>query len=270
MIQLWNLILYQPLLNGLIFLYTLIGSLGLAIIGITIIIRAALIPLTIPSMKATKKMQELAPELAKLKKKYKNDKQRQAKAQMELYKQHGANPAAGCLPQIVQLIILIALYQAFRQVLMTDGAEVIQKINEVLYSSLRLPLETKINLNFLYLDLSKPDVFRIPIAGQTIPIPGLFLMAAALTQFLSSKMMSPATKAAEKVAGKTEEKSDDMATAMQSQMLYLFPLMTLLIGFTFPSGLILYWFIFSLFTMIQQYFVAGPGGLKPWLRKLKR
>ena len=77
---------------------------------------------------------------------------------------------------------------------MTDGAEVIQRINEVLYSSLRLPLETKINLNFLYLDLSKPDVFRIPIAGQTIPIPGLFLMAAALTQFLSSKMMAPVTK----------------------------------------------------------------------------
>ena len=269
MSDIWNLILFQPLLNGLVFLYSLIGNLGLAIIGLTIAIRAVLIPLTVPSMKATKKMQELAPELGRLKEKYKNDKQGLAKAQMELYKQHGANPAAGCLPQIIQLLVLIALYQAFRQVLVVDGIEVIQKINEFLYPQLRLPLEAKINLNFLYLDLSKPDVFRIPLAGQTIPIPGLFLMAAALTQFLSSKMMMPITKAAEKVAKKTEEKSDDMATAMQSQMLYLFPLMTLLIGFTFPSGLILYWFVFSLFTMIQQYFIAGPGGLELWLRKLK-
>ncbi len=269
MSQLWNLILFQPLLNGLIFLYRLTGNLGLAIVGLTIVIRAILIPLTVPSMRATKKMRELAPDLNKLKKKYKNDKQGLAKAQMELYRQRGANPAAGCLPQIIQLLVLIALYQAFRQVLMADGAEVIQKINQVLYSSLRLPLETKINLNFLYLDLAKPDVFQFPIAGQNIPVPGLFLIAAALTQFISSKMMSPTTKAAEKMAEKTEEKADDMATAMQSQMLYLFPLMTLLIGFTFPSGLILYWFVFSLFTMVQQYLVAGPGGIESWLKKLK-
>jgi len=270
MIQLWNLILYQPLLNGLILLYRTIGNLGLAIIVLTAIIRIILIPLTAPSMKTAKKMQELAPELEKLKQRYKNDKQGLAKAQMELYRQHGANPAAGCLPQIIQLLVLIALYQAFRQVLLPDGAEMIQKINEVLYPVLRLPLETKINLQFLYLNLAKPDVFQLPLNGQTIPIPGIFLMAAALTQFLSSKMMSPAVKAAEKTAAKTEEKSDDMATMMQSQMLYLFPLMTILIGFSFPSGLILYWFIFSLATMLQQYFVSGLGGLEPWLRKLRR
>jgi YidC/Oxa1 family membrane protein insertase len=270
MSQLWHLILYQPLLNGLILLYKLIGNIGLAIVVFTVLIRAILIPLTVPSMKAAKKMQELAPELEKLKRRYKNDKQGMARAQMELYKQHGANPAAGCLPQIVQLLILIALYQAFRQVLLPNGMEVIQKLNEVLYPSLRLPLETSIDLRFLYLDLAKPDVFQLPVSGQTIPIPGLFLLAAALTQFLSSKMMSPGARAAEKAAEKTEEKTDDLATSMQSQMLYLFPLMTLLIGFTFPSGLILYWFIFSLFTMVQQYFVAGPGGLGVWLKKLRR
>jgi YidC/Oxa1 family membrane protein insertase len=270
MSQLWNLILYQPLLNGLILLYRLIGNLGWAIIGLTVVIRVLLIPLTVPSMKATKKMQALAPDLDRLKKKYKDDKQGLAKAQMELYRQHGANPAAGCLPQIIQLLVLIALYQAFRQVLVADGVEVIQKINEFLYPQLHLPIEAKINLHFLYLDLSKADVFHLPISGQNLPLPGFFLIAAALTQFLSSKMMVPATKIAEKVAEKTEEKADDMATAMQTQMLYLFPLMTILIGFTFPSGLILYWFIFSLFTMIQQYFIAGPGGIEPWLRKLKR
>ena len=98
--------------------------------------------------------------------------------------------------------------------------------------------------------------------------PGFFLILAALIQFLSSKMMQPVVSQAQKEAAKTEGKTDDMATAMQSQMLYLFPLMTIFIGYSFPSGLILYWFVFSLFTAIQQYFISGWGGLNPWINKL--
>ena len=82
-------------------------------------------------------------------------------------------------------------------------------------------------------------------------------------------MMAPVVATAKKEAQKTPEKTDDMATAMQSQMTYMFPLMTILIGYSFPSGLILYWLIFSLFTAIQQYFVSGWGGLEPWIRRLK-
>ena len=265
--SLWNLILYQPLVNALIFFYHfLFANFGLSIIVLTMIIRGLLIPLTLPSMRAAQKMKELAPEIGKLKKKYGSDRQQLAKAQMELYRQHGANPAAGCLPQIVQLIILIALYQAFRGVLRVDG-DVIERLNQVLYPSLKLAEGTVINTHFAYLDLAKPDVFRLP--GLAFPLPGLFLMAAALIQFLSSKMMQPAVSRAQKEAAKTEGKVDDMATSMQSQMLYLFPLMTIFIGYSFPSGLILYWFIFSLFTAIQQYFVAGWGGLTPWINKLK-
>ena len=266
MSQIWNLVLFQPLVNGLIFLYKIFGNLGAAIIILTLVLRAILIPLTVPSIEASKKMAELAPELEKLKKRYGGDKQKFAQAQMELYRQKKINPAAGCLPQIIQLIILIALYQAFIQVLRINGTEVIAKLNEILYSPLRLPLETKINLSFLYLDLSKPDVFRF----SGMPIPGIFLILAALTQFLSSKMMQPAVKTQEKIAQKTEEKADDIATSMQSQMLYLFPLMTILIGFTFPSGLILYWFIFSLFQLSQQYFLSGWGGLTPWIEKIRK
>ena len=265
--QLWHLLLYQPLVNALVFLYqVLFHNLGWAIIVLTIVIRAVLIPLTTPSMKAAKKMKELAPEIEKLKKKYGNDKQQLARAQMELYRQHGANPAAGCLPQIVQLIILITLYQAFIHVLKPDG-DVIGKLNQVLYPSLKLAEGTTINTQLFWLNLAKPDVFRLP--GLVFPLPGFFLILAALVQFLSSKMMQPAVSKAKQEAGKTETKADDMATTMQSQMLYLFPLMTIFIGYSFPSGLILYWFIFSLFTAIQQYFVSGWGGITPWLRKLK-
>lgn len=265
--EIWQLLLYQPLVNALIFLYqVLFHNFGLAIIVLTVAIRLLLFPLVRSSMKATNKMRELAPELEKLKKKYGKDKQAYSKAQMELYKQHGANPAAGCLPQIIQLIVLIALYQAFIQVLRVDG-DVIQKLNQVLYPQLQLAPETIINTKFLYLDLGKPDVFPIP--GLPVPLPGFFLLAAALVQLISSKMMMPAIAIAKKKAAETPGKADDMATSMQSQMTYLFPLMTILIGYSFPSGLVLYWFIFSLLMAIQQYFIGGWGGLEPWLKKLK-
>lgn len=248
--QLWHLFLFQPILNALIFLYqTLFNNLGLAIIVLTIIIRGLLIPLTLPSLKAAQKMKELAPELEKLKEKYKNDKQQFAKAQLELYRQKGINPAAGCLPQIIQLVVLIALYQAFAKVLIQDG-DIIEKINQILYPFLKLSSDTVINTRFLYLDLAKPDVFYLP--NLKIPLPGFFLFLAALVQFLSSKIMQPAVKKASLEAKKTSALEDDLTVAMQKQMLYLFPLMTIFIGYSFPSGLVLYWFVFSLFTLIQQ------------------
>jgi len=255
--------LYQPLLNGLIFFYKIFGNLGLAIVFLTILIRFFLIPLTLPSLKTASKLKEIAPELEKLKKKYVNDKQKFAQAQLEIYKKYKINPAAGCLPQIIQLIILIALYQAFAKVLQPNG-DVITKLNEGLYSFLKLPAETVINTRFFYLDLAKPDVFRLP--GVAFPLPGFFLLAAALIQFLSSKMMQPAVKSAQKEAKETPGVQDDLAAAMQNQMLYLFPLMTILIGFSFPSGLVLYWLVFSVFTAVQQYFLnkglLNNGGRK--------
>jgi YidC/Oxa1 family membrane protein insertase len=255
MSEIWHALLYQPLVNALIFLYQIFfNNLGLAIIGLTVLIRVVLIPLTLPSLKASQKMKELAPEIAKLKKKFKGDKQGFAKAQMALYKKHGANPAAGCLPQIVQLIVLIALFQAFRNVLSADG-EMITRLNEVLYPSLQLASGTVINTKFLYLNLTKPDLIPLPggFLGGLIPgIPGPFLLGAALVQFVSSKMMMPAVSAAEKQAKKTPGEADDMAAMMQKQMIYLFPIMTIFIGFSFASGLVLYWFTFSILMAVQQ------------------
>ena len=263
----WFTLLYQPLVNALMVFYNIFGNLGLAIIGLTAAIRTLLIPLTAPSLKTAQRMKELAPELAKLKKKYKDDKKQFATAQMELYQKAGVNPAAGCLPQIVQLVILIALYQAFNQVLRVDG-DIITKLNEVLYPALKLASDTVINTKFLYLDLNQPDLFNLP--GISFSLPGAFLLTAALAQLLSSKMMQPAVAASRKQAEKTPGKEDDMAAAMQTQMLYLFPIMTIFIGYRFPSGLVLYWLIFSISTALQQYLVNGLGGLQPWLEKIKK
>jgi len=206
-------------------------------------------------------MKDLAPELDKLKKQHKNDKQSLAQAQMALYKKHGINPAAGCLPQIIQIIVLIALFQAFNQVLKTDG-EIISKLNSVLYPFLTFAKESQINTRFLYLDLTRPDFFTLPFKinlgfFSLTKLPGIFLLAAAATQFLSSKMMMPQVKENEKQAKKTEEKEDDMMAMMQKQMVYMMPLMTIFIGFRFSSGLVLYWLAFSLFMLAQQLLIKA-------------
>ena len=252
----WHTFFYQPLVNALIFFYGLLGhNLGLAIIGLTIAIRAILTPLTLPSLKSAQKLRELQPELEKLKKECGADRQVFAKKQLEFYRQQGVNPAAGCLPQIAQIIVLIALFQAFNQVLQANG-DIIANLNQVLYSGLKLAPDTVINPKFLYLNLTKPDLFTIPaikISQFTLDkLPGIFLIASAVIQFFSSKLMMPAAKAHQANAEKTPQKADDMATSMQQQMLYLMPLMTLFIGFKFPSGLVLYWLTFSLVMLAQQ------------------
>lgn len=245
----WHTFLYQPLVNALVGFYHLFGSLGWAIIALTVAIRLLLLPLVLPSLKAAQKMKELAPELEKLKAKFKDDKQKLAQAQMDLYRQAGINPLAGLLPNILQIVVLIAMYQAFNRVLGGNGS--VEKLNEVLYQPLRFASDFKLNLNFLYLNLAKPDLLKV--AGKSVP--GIFLIFSAVFQFLSAKIMMPIAKKQEKIADKTPEKKDDFASAMQTQSLYLFPAMTLLIGFSFPSGLVLYWLTFSVVNLIQQVII---------------
>ncbi len=236
--------LIAPINSLLIFLYGISGqNLGLAIIFLTLIIRGVLVPVTIPSLKSAKKLQELKPHLDKLKQKHK-DKQKLQLATLELYKQHGINPAAGCLPQIAQLLVLIALYQVF-----------INFINGGQYNGQSL------NLNFLWLDLGKADPYYI------LPV------LAGLTQLIFSFMMTSGLESHVKVPKnknekKKEEDNMEMAQSMQQQMLYLMPAMTVIIALKFPSGLALYWVITTLFSLVQQYLVSGLGGLGPVLVKL--
>jgi len=247
MADLWKLLLEQPLLNALIGLARLTGDLGWSIILLTIGLRIVMTPLVLPSLKASKKMQDLAPELAALKTQHKDDKQGLVKAQAELYKKNGLNPAAGCLPQIIQILVLIALFNVFNTVLKPGNTY-------------------NISTSFYGLELTKPDLIRLP--GLPIPLPGLFVLASALIQFASSKMMMPEAKVAVKVAAKTPGDSDDIMAATQTQMLYMFPLMTVFFGYQFQFGLVLYWLVFSAVSMVQQYMASGWGGLTPWINKV--
>jgi len=234
-------IIYQALL----FFYRLFGgNLGLSIIALTLLIKVVLLPLVIPTIKSAKKMQELKPALDKLKAKH-TDKTKLQQAQLELYRQHGINPAAGCLPQIVQIIVLIALYQVFMKFL---GQSEVGGIT--------------LNPSFFYLNLNKPDPFYI------LPI------LAGATQFIFSLMMQSGLEAHVKnpqksTEKKKEEDSLEMAQSMQTQMVYMMPIMTSVISFNFQSGLVLYWVISTVFSIIQQYYFSGWGGLVPFLAKFR-
>lgn len=216
-------------------------------------------------MQSMKKMKEVEPQLAKLKKKYANDKTKLMQAQADFYKEKGINPGAGCLPYLLQIVILIALFSVFTRVLSTNSD--IGKLNDFLYPPLKFSSDTALNNKFLYLDMSKPDTFKVE--GVPFPIPGPILLLAAILQFLTAKMMAPAVLVEKKVAEKTIEAQDDLQVAMQQSTTYTFPLFTLIFGVNFKSGLALYWLIFSLSQMWQQYRTSGWGGLTSWVAKSK-
>jgi YidC/Oxa1 family membrane protein insertase len=242
-------LLYQPILSILIFLTGILGgSFGLAIIALTLLIRTVLIPLTLPAMRSAKKMKDLKPHLDDLKKKHAKDKKRLQQEQLNLYKEHGVNPAAGCLPTIVQFAILIALYRVFIDFIQNGGVDAV-----------------KVNMQFLWLNLSEPDPFYIlPLmaAGSQ-----LLLSQMLMTAKEHHKMKDLKKKAKEKE--KTgEEDTQEMAETLQQQMLYVMPVMTGIIALRFPSGLALYWVATTLFSLIQQYVISGPGGLATIIERL--
>lgn len=233
---------------------------GLSIIFFATFLRIATNPLTKPYMKSMKKLKDFEPQLSKLKEKHKKDKKKLLEAQTEFYKQNGINPGGGCLPYLFQIVILIALFNVFNKVL--GGGDITSKLNELLYLPLRLEEGHVVTTSFLYLDITKPDVFRIP--GIAFNLPGPVLILAAIFQFVSAKITQPNVE--KKKTGKKQE--EDMQATMQQSMIYTFPLFTLFFGMTFPSGLAIYWLLFSVMQAIQQYKTSGWGGLTPFISKL--
>lgn len=209
------------------------SSLGLAIIVFTILLRLLLYPLTLTSLRAARKMQLLQPEIAALQKKYKKDPKALQQAQLALYKEKNINPLAGCLPQILQIGLLILLYQAFLHFfIVIDSGEIV------------------ISTTFLWMDLSKPDPLHI------LPI------LAGATQFVLSKLMmsQQPVKSVEKSKKSKKQQEEDapgiteMAQSMQKQMMYILPIMSGVISLTLPSGLVLYWVVSTMMSIFQQIY----------------
>jgi YidC/Oxa1 family membrane protein insertase len=266
--NIFTILLTQPLTNGLMLFYKVFGSnLGLAILSFSVALIFALRPLTRPYMESMKRIKEFEPQIKKLKKKYGDDKLAFSKAQADFYKQNKINPTAGCLPYLLQFAILIALFQVFTTALSGDSAT--EKINNLLYPALKLEEGTRLNTSFLYLDITQPDKLNRLVQGVPDFLPGIFLILATVAQFLSAKITAPFIDAEAKAAKKTKGEGDDMQVAMQQSMTYTLPLMTLIFGLKFPSGLALYWLVFSLVNVWQQVGMSGWGSLTPYVRKVK-
>lgn len=220
--NIFNQILVYPLLNLLVFFYHYIPDIGVVIILITVLTRLLLLPSFHKQLKSQKAMSDLQPKMNEVKAKYKNDKEAQAKAIMELYKEHKVNPLSSCLPLLIQLPILIALYQVFIQSL--NG----QALNGI-YSF--IPRPEAINPMFLHwINLGHVNIIMAVVAG--------------LLQYLQSRLMLPKQKP-----------TDATAKMMQYQTLYFLPAVTIFIGAKFPAGLTLYWIVTTLFGIGQQYYL---------------
>ena len=222
---------YQPILNLLIWLYDVIPGqdLGVAIILLTIIIKILLYSLNSKQIKSQKELQELQPKIEEVKSRYKDNKEEMGKKMMELYKDHKVNPFGSCLPLLIQMPFLFALFRVFR-----NGFE--NGVLKLIYPFIHTP-ETINYISFGFLDLSKKNIY--------------IAVLAALAQFWQAKMMM-SKKAEVKGPG---SKDEDMAAIMNKQMVYFMPVMTFFMASSFSAGLALYWLVTTLLSALQQLYI---------------
>jgi len=220
--------------NVLIFFVWLIPGhqVGWAIIILTLIIRVILMPVTVHTARVQVRMRALQPKIDELRAKHKDDKSLQSKALMELYKEEGVSPFGSCLPLIVQMVVLVVLYQVFRNGLSTQHFSAVYSF---------VPKPGEVNTNFFGIDLAKPDLWVLPIL-------------AALSQFWQTKITYVPTSSGN---------SNDPTAAISKQMIYFMPIVTLFIARSLPAALPIYWIITSIFTVAQQEYVMKRQGLVP-------
>ncbi len=294
----WD-VFFLPLFNLLVGLYRVIFSdFALAIIVFTVVIRTLLAPLFVRQIKSQKEMQRMAPLIREVNRKHKGNRQKIAEETQALYREHGVNPAAGCLPVVAQLPLLLALYQALIRAsnsvtlapavaasdAFTKLKAVLPGITDLGSNHFTAPISGPCNLPqfnggdfthflplncqlidpvklthaittkvpwLLNLDLAKvDDRFALIIPGTGFALSAL-AVAAALLQFVQVRMTSP------------KPNPDDPTSSTTNTMTYLFPLLTIWWGGLFPSGLILYWVVYTAYLIAQQFRIMGWGNLFP-------
>ncbi|MBI2594717.1 MAG: YidC/Oxa1 family membrane protein insertase [Candidatus Colwellbacteria bacterium] len=234
--SIWNFVLYEPLLNALAFLVSVIpgGDVGLAVIALTIIVKIILLPLSHRSIESQAEMNLLAPELNKIKSSGAS-KEEQARQTFELYKKHKVNPFSGCLLVLVQIPIIFALYYVFYKGISFQ--------NGYLYSFIHVPD----NVNMMFLGL-------MDITGKSVVL-GIL---AGVSQYLQAHFM-PARIATQSVAGGPKAGVDSFAESFQKsmhlQMKYVFPFVVAFIAYSISGAVALYWITSNIFMTAQQLYV---------------
>lgn len=246
-------IFLQPLFNLLIGLYNILpgADIGWAIIALTVVVKIILWPFTALQFKQQRSLQAIQPKIDEIRAKYKDDREAQGRELMALYAREKVNPAASCLPLLIQIPVFIGLYRALSQGL------------------------TAIDASLLYPFIDNPGTVHamflglIDLTKRSIPL----AVAAALVQFWQSRQMLQQAKPAVtlppvEVQGSEGAQDESMATIMNRQMMYTMPIVTAFIGLQLPAGLTLYWFVMSLLSVAQQWWMGRklPPKILPQLQ----
>lgn len=239
--------------------YHLVQNYGLTLVIVTVLIRLATIPLTVMSQKSTAKTQKLQPQLAEIQNKYKNDKEKMSMEMQKLYSKHKVNPMGGCLPMIVQLLILFGfiqvVYNPLRYILQlsADQIESIKSAVNASKTAYQVTLcgmegvkeqilalgKQPINFDFMGIDLTQM------LKGNETNIhmwifPVLAVIATVISTILSKKQMAQTS------AG------NEQAASMTNSMMAVMPVMTAYFTYIMPAGMSLYWFVSTFIQVIQQ------------------
>ncbi len=255
---LWNTLVYLVAklliaLNGAIASIGIPYSWGWAIIIFTIAIKIVTLPLTLKQLQSTKAQQELQPRLRELQEKYGKDRQKLSEEQMKLYKESGINPLGGCLPLLIQMPVLFALYQAL-YILADPNQNQMTNARFFWIPDLGYP-SLEVGTSWIGASFTEGNWAKL-ITYFSLPVVML------ITQLLLQKMSQPRK---DPKGGAT-----DPQTRMMSQMMLFMPIMFGYITLGLPSGLTLYWTVSNILGMIQQYFITGWGGLADWFAFLRK
>jgi YidC/Oxa1 family membrane protein insertase len=198
-------------------IFDVVGDYGYSIIIFSVIAKTLLLPLNIKQTQSTKKMNEIQPKMKEIQEKYKNDKEKMNQKLMEFYKEENYNPASGCLPILIQLPIIFALFS------------VVQNPTKFVFTAEQF---ASISKSFWWLpDLSIADPFYV------LPV------LSGITTYFQTKMLTPG-------------KSTDPTTKTMNNVM---PIMIAFMSFKFPSGVVLYWVISNIYSIVQQYFMVRPS-----------
>jgi YidC/Oxa1 family membrane protein insertase len=249
---------FQALFILLVLLDDLTGNIAIAIIIMTLIIRVILIPLFRTQTVSQRRMQLVQPELREIQRRYKGDRAKVSEAQMALYKERGINPAAGCLPLVLQFILLIPMYSVIRDGLTNyDPTAMVTVLGHTLpilhcqnlVNGVPTPPEPCLDPLAFGINWGVPDViFYVATIGISV-----IAIFSALLQVVQSRMVMPVAS----------EGQQDQSSAIQRQTMLLFPFITIFYGGFLPAGLFLYWIVTTIFSIVQQYLIVGYGSLFP-------
>lgn len=230
------------------------GSWGFAIVGLTVVVRAVMLPLTFKQFHSMQRLQQLAPQMKELQAKYKDDKQRQQQELMKFYQENKVNPFASCLPLVLQLPVFVSLFYMLRSDLKKHicGESLLSAYNKahpgaVIHTVAKIPSKFIENTSCEQVAPHSAKFLFIPdITNHATGVVLVVLLVLYVASQLGSTLLMSAT-----------------ADKNQRRMMMALPLVFTLFIFKFPAGLLVYWITTNLWTVTQQYFIRRRVGPPP-------